>query len=318
MSSIRLWAAEEGSTLFHYSEDGGASWSTQDPSLGDLRHVHGESEASVYAAGSAAGGGTEFGAFDGNTWTAIGTRGHMASRVHVIDGELFGFEFEIPFNIEPLRYTGGAWSGLGAPGDPPLLVDIVSTSPSDVLWIMWGMSGTSYLYRWNGSSYALHHTSPPDYGYAGGWINSSGHVFVSCRIEGSSVGIRRSTDGGANFSTLDSDISVNSPTCLYGADDDNVWIGTDAGELYLFTGGALSVAETLPEPVRCLFALDAEHVWAGIDDGIYFFDGSTWTRQLTSLLSVWSIWGVTVADTPKPIRLPVAGLYVDEIRGESY
>ena len=163
---------------------------------------------------------------------------------------------------------------------------------------VWAVGASSTVLNYNGSTWISRATGLPSGLTVNAiWGTNANNVFVAA-ANGTAGAVYQFN--GTQWNQVGADIPSFTPNAVWGAGAPDLWAAGSAGQIYRYNGGAW-VAATVPSPptsFQGLWGADANNVWAvGTKAGgaIYYWNGTTWTAQTTSLpnvsIAINSVWG---------------------------
>ncbi len=182
-------------------------------------------------------------------------------------------------------------SGLGS---QIVLSAVWGTSNTNV-WVV-GASSTALNY--NGSAWAARATGlPSGLTINAVWGTDANNVFLAAANGTAGVVYQFN---GTQWNQVGADMPSFTPNAIWGSSASDLWAAGSAGQIYRYTGVAWASA-TVPSPptsFQGIWGTDANNIWAvgrKASGAIYYWDGTTWTAQTTSLpnvtITINSVWG---------------------------
>ena len=310
-----VWAVGYWGTVLHWD---GSSWADAAPAgaTASFFAVGGLADGTVVAAGSSNQGIWEW---DGSSWTETplprrlsvfafardgGASGALwgvgrTGLVLVGDGtgwsevssgedegmkDVFMFSrtggFAVGTGGTILRRQGWSWVEMTS-GVTEDLSDVWASGPLRAYAV--GLGGT--LLEWDGSSW-----STVDLGTTESLLGVFGWPSGDVMIVGSGPVVYR-WDGTA-WTAMPAPAVTGTPTAIWGATPDAVWVTTYAGEVAAWDGSSWAVATVSPYALRCVWGRSGTDVWVGGSGGSCFhWDGTAWSdMSATNLDGIRGLW----------------------------
>ncbi|MFK7985227.1 MAG: hypothetical protein AB8I08_04280, partial [Sandaracinaceae bacterium] len=182
-----------------------------------------------------------------------------------------GTEFAVGRNGVVLRRRSGErWEELPRP-TASVVSAVWATSATDA----WLTSGTTSLFRWDGTAYTT--VSTPSIGLLTCfWGNGPSDLYAA----GSGASIVHwdgtSWSAVADFNDIGGDQQIQA---IYAPSSDRIFASGSEGEIYTWNGASWSIVDTGSSPVRGLWGSSASNVFAQGPVPGWRYDGTTWAES---------------------------------------
>jgi len=305
-----------GGRLLHFD---GSAWSSMDPPAGyQPRYLWGASANEIYATGND----LRILHYDGTTWSPQMTE--APQEILSIWGAGPGDVYAACSEGHLIHYDGTAWTYSCQIYYGASISSLWGTSNDNIYA---ACRSTGYMFHYDGTAWSLDTTLAARVAYIWGFgtddffafgnvgkiLHFDGSVWTNY-TRGPDPTIRDIWRSSANIAyavgtgdendnyllrfdgtawTIVVDLPASLPTCVWGSDVNNIFVGADMGMILRFDGSAWQMMSTGgTSSIQAIWGTGPQDVFAATYPAIHHYDGSLWSPMSCPAYGYTQIWGL--------------------------